>query len=534
MKLTWGILAIAALLTGNVNYAQSPPGTSGALEFIRVAADRWTFEGATSGTRFIPFGSNLVWQYPGVGQENVQGLDILVRSQWDPGAIRRAFAAASSLNMNVLKVFLPSYRVLGDPQVNDRFVFPEMIPSMPERLDFLFQTARETNVYVSLAFAEWSAHSLRWWQEGGTFVGRGNEAAPDIDSYAVLRNFWKTLAARYKDEPALFSYNLAVEFYMPNGNWGAQKSGDPRHAHVLADRWGLPAWHTYLRNAIGNVETVNARWKTTYASMDEIPQPECVWMGAEGRYSLSQAMLADYGSFKECVTYAFLRNQVDAIRAVDQRHMITCGYHPHHPAIGWMGSAQFIAGAAPPELDLLDYTTVHVYTNRPDYAPGVDSQQLGGAVVAARFAWAGKPVVAEEMGHITTDRSETTRETINLARTLVPHVSGFMLWFLSDLGPTAPYGPLNSDLTVNSFGEQWRQLAEPGGLLKSLPSRRELPARTIRLDRIAGMAPVTLTEAQRLLPQWQSSPGPVDFVLEKNAMIERLKQNSGPPRSGTP
>lgn len=112
----------------------------------------------------------------------------------------------------------------------------------------------------------------------------------------------------------------------------------------------------------------------------------------------------------------------------------------------------------------------------------------------------------------------------------MPHVSGFMLWFLSDLGPTAPYGPLNSDLTVNSFGEQWRQWAAPGGLLSSLPAHRESAARTIHLERIAGMAPVTLTESQRLLSQGESSLQAVDFVLEKNAMIERLRQNAGPSR----
>ncbi len=408
MKLKWGIVAIAALLLENVACGQSPPGTSGALEFIRVAAGQWTFERASSGTRFIPFGSNLVWHYP-VGQDHAQGLDILVRSQWDPVAVRRAFVAARSLHMNVLKVFLPSHLVLPDPQPNDHVVLAEMVPSLPERLDFLFQTARDTHVHVSLAFAEWGIHSLRWWQEGGTFVGRGIEVDPDINSYAVLHSFWKALAERYKDEPALFSYNLAVEFYMPNGNWGAEKGGDPKYDRVLADRWGLPAWHVYLRDAFGHVGTVNARWKTNYAAIDEIPQPECAWIGTENRYSVPQAMLADYGSFREYLTYAFLRNQVDAIRSVDRRHMITCGYHPHHPAIGWMGSAQYIAGAAPSELDFLDYTTVHVYTNRPGYAPGVDSQQFGSAVVAARFAWAGKPVLAEEMGHITTDRTETAR-----------------------------------------------------------------------------------------------------------------------------
>ena len=97
MKLEWGIVAIAALLLENVACAQTPPSTSGALEFIRVAADQWTFEGASSGTRFIPFGSNLVWHYP-AGQDNAQGLDILVRSQWDPVAVRRAFVAARSLH----------------------------------------------------------------------------------------------------------------------------------------------------------------------------------------------------------------------------------------------------------------------------------------------------------------------------------------------------------------------------------------------------------------------------------------------------
>lgn len=180
-KLQWGIVAMAALLLVNVTSAQAPLGTPGALEFIRVAADRWTFEGASSGTRFIPFGSNLVWQYP-TGQDKAQGLDILVRPQWDPESVRRAFVAARSLHMNVLKVFLPSHLVLRDPQPNDHVVLAEMVPPLPERLDVLFQTARETNVYVSLTFAEWGIHSLRWWQEGGTFVGRGIEVDPDVDS----------------------------------------------------------------------------------------------------------------------------------------------------------------------------------------------------------------------------------------------------------------------------------------------------------------------------------------------------------------
>lgn len=82
-------MAIAASLFASVACTQTPLKTTGALEFIRVAADRWTFKGASSGTRFIPFGSNLVWHYP-AGTDKAQGLDILVRPQWDPEAVRQS------------------------------------------------------------------------------------------------------------------------------------------------------------------------------------------------------------------------------------------------------------------------------------------------------------------------------------------------------------------------------------------------------------------------------------------------------------
>lgn len=155
----WGIVAIAVFLFVDSACAQSSLTSPSTLEFIRVSADRWTFEGASSGTRFIPFGSNLVWHYPS-GQDKAQGLDILVRSPWDPAAVRRAFEAASALHMNVLKVFLPSHLILRDPQSNDHVVLAEMEPALLDRLDYLFQTARETNVYVSLAFAEWGMHKI--------------------------------------------------------------------------------------------------------------------------------------------------------------------------------------------------------------------------------------------------------------------------------------------------------------------------------------------------------------------------------------
>ena len=57
---------------------------------------------------------------------------------------------------------------------------------------------------------------------------------------------------------------------------------------------------------------------------------------------------------------------------------MVCCEIPHHPSIGWMGSAAYLAGTAPCDLDMLDYTTVHVYTNQLDYQPKVDVQLVRG------------------------------------------------------------------------------------------------------------------------------------------------------------
>lgn len=506
------VAGLSTLVVVHPVAAQQVATQPAVAEFIRVADNHWTFQGAETGKRFVPFGANLVFKDPtGPGQ----GLDLLVRPEWDPATVRRLFVAAQQLHLNVLKVFLPSHVVLHDPQSNEAVHLADMKPSLPERLDFVFQTARETRVYVSLTLAEWGMHSLNWWQEGGTFVGRGADKTASVDSHAVLRGFWRTIAERYRDEPMLFSYNLAVEFYLIGGNWGAQQAGRPGGELVLADRWGLPAWRSYLQRTCGSVADINARWGTKYGSIDEIPQPEFVWVGERADYTSPQAMLADYNEFKEKLTYDFLRNEATAIRAVDQRHMITCGYHPHHPLIGWMGSAAFLAGTAPRELDMLDYTTVHVYTNQPDYQPKIDAQQVRGAVLAARFAWGGKPVIAEEMGHITVDRGETTRETLHLAEALRPHVSGFMLWFLSDLAPEKPFGPLSVDLTENDFGRAWRGLAAPGGFLDTMPTQRAPAVRTIRLDRLEGLAPKRPTMVQQLVADGPDDALAVDVERER-------------------
>jgi len=488
------------------------------MEFIRVRSDGWNFEKVPGGERFVPFGANMVFNYH---LHMGQGLGILTQDEWDPETIRTVFEGVRALNMNVLKVFMTSSAVLPDPQTNEEVTFAEMDPPFLDRLDYMFQVAHETDVYVSLAFAEWGCHSLQWWHEGGTFLGRRPEDGPGIDSHAVFRNFWRALAERCKEEPALFSYNFAVEFYMPGGNWGAHKSKE--QDYLLNDRWGLPAWRRWLAQRYDRIGDLNDAWGTTYKGLESIPQPEIEWSDESGRYTMPQAMIADYTSFKECVTYQFLKNQADAVRSIDTRHMITCGFHPHQPAIGWRGSARYTAGIACRELDFLDYVTTHLYTSE-GYVPGKAPPTRRGPIINARFMYAGKPVVIEEMGHIVDDREETTRETINMVRDLSGHASGFLLWFLSDLKPDRPFGPLGLDLKPNSFGMEWRKLAEPPGEVSRLPEQR-IPARTvIRLDRQEGLAPTRKTESETLVEHWDVFPLAVDFEWPGNPLVEKIRR----------
>jgi len=490
-------------------------------EFVRVSKDGWNFETVPGGKRFVPFGSNMVFHYPGSSTGN--GIFILTQEKWDPETIRKVFEGARALNMNVMKVFLTSSHVLPDPQTNEKVTFGTMEPPLLDRLDYVFSVARKTNVYVSLTFAEWGMWSLKWWQEGGTFIGRQLRDGPGIDSFAVFRNFWKALARRYKDEPALFSYNFAVEFYLPGGNWGAQKT--KKQGFVLNDRWGLPAWRAWLRDQYKDIAALNKAWGTAHRAFDEIEQPELEW--ADGAYKAPQATIADYGGFKEWVTYRFLKNQADAVRSIDTRHMITCGFHPHHPAIMWQGTARHLAGLPPHELDFLDYVTAHLYTSPPDHDPDGDpkvvTRSLRGAIITARFCYAGKPIIVEEMGHFTKDLDKTAEGTINLVKALRGHVSGFMLWCLSEIGDESPFGPLGLDLKPNSFGRAWAKLADPGGLVATLPTERPKAQTVFKLDRLNGLAPIELTEAQKLWTTWDETPQPIDFEWPLNPAIRKLR-----------
>ena len=511
------LLLIVCAMSGASVLATEP------MEFIRVSPDGWNFETAHSHKRFIPFGANLIAHDPAnsIGQT----LDILTKPQWEPVKLRKMFEGARAANLNLMKVFLPSNQVIPDPQTNDTITFATMTPPFFERLDTLFQIARDTGVYISLTFSEWGMHANRWFQDGGIFFGRHPDDGPGIDSFAVYRNFWKAVAARYKNEPALFSYNLATEYYIANSNWWAHKIDpvDPnKYWYLFNDTWGLPNWHRWLLAEYGSLAAVNAAWGTAYAKIDDIPQTEIVWAGSA--YTNPQQMVADFNSFKEWVTYRLLRNQADAIRSVDPGHMIACGRHPHHPAIGWSSSAVYHAGIAPKEMDFLDYTSIHLYTHPADGKPnqGPYTDALHVAIMTARFSHHPcKPVIAEEFGHNVMDYQESLTETTNMLKALVGHVSGFQVWFLGEAA--GYYGPLDENYALNDWGREWKKLAEPGGVVATLPLARTPAATTFKLERLNGMAPIEQTQLVQVMWNWNGYQHPVEFDWPLNPSVAKIR-----------
>lgn len=512
------------------------------MDRIQVAADRWNFEEAATGKRFVPFGTNFVFDFADNGDKNhmMRSLNIVTDPVWRPIEIQKAFLCAKELHFNVMKVFLPLPEMLPDPQPAVGVRFCELTPSIWERLDYLFLLAEETGVYLSLALAEWGVHSLKWFWDGGGFFGAHKDG--ETDSYRILAEFWKELARFCKDKNALFSYNLSVEFYLPSDNWGGIKPGTT----MFSDELGVPAFHAWLKYRYPSVSELNARYHTDYSSFDEVVLPDCLsWNPYLETYNVSREFLEDYNDFRECVNYFFFKNQCDAIRSIDSSHMITAGLHPDQIGMAPKGNGWKIAGINNKEYDIFDYVTIHLYTNlaylieRPllpqTFSGIVAAFQTDRAEIArrrkecqlyCRFIHRDRPIMVEEFGHASYDMEESYAETVKLVEELAGHVSGFMLWQFGssyqDMQDSSC--PMTEDFELNSWGKRWKTLAEGNGIIAQYPKQR-IPARTVvKLNRAEASAPIEETAGEKIMHNWNAYLQPVDFELPDNPTLAYMKQ----------
>lgn len=83
----------------------------------------------------------------------------------------------------------------------------------------------------------------------------------------LLRRFAHEVVARIKDKPALLSICL---------------SNEPINCEE-PDALSTAAWRQWLKTRHGDIATLNARWGTTYAGFDQVPQPNPLNRSAEPR-----------------------------------------------------------------------------------------------------------------------------------------------------------------------------------------------------------------------------------------------------------
>lgn len=345
------------------------------------------------------------------------------------------------------------------------------------------------------------------------------------------------IAQHCKDKKALFAYNLAVELYLPAANWGGSRG---EHWFQFSDEIGTKPMQRWLKYKYNNIEALNAAWETSYKSFDEIDQPVIKWYKGKGKYSVPNIVLSDYNDFKECVTYFFLKNMTDALRAADPNHMITIGLHPDQPGLNSCGWGMKHCGIGSGELDNFDFVTLHVYTNfdylinRPELPKdnGVPFtatkedylRRLRECMIYARFNYFGKPCVMEEFGNPVRDKDECMDICIETVKFLAGHVAGYQLWFLgASYGNEFP-GPMNFGYTINSFGEEWKKLNAPGGYVETEIPKSRIPAKTtILLDRLFENAPDKQTAVEKVLYNWDSYEHPVDYKLPRNEILADMK-----------
>jgi hypothetical protein len=277
------------------------------MPWVRTSADHKGFVLEPSGRPFAPWGVN--YDHDGQGR--------LIEDYWEAEwpAVEADFAEIKELGANVVRVHLQLGRFM---QAADR---PD--PKNLERLGRLLKLAERLGLYLDLTgLGCYHKKDVPAWYDALTEEGR----------WDVQARFWRAVAERCADSPAVFCYDLMNEPVVPGGR---RKEGD------------------WLAGAFAGKHFVQ------FVTLDQRdrPRPE--------------------------IARQWVKRLADAIREVDRRHLITVGlvdWSLDRPGL----TSGFVPSAVAPELDFL---CVHLYPKAKEFDEALRTLQ-GFAV--------GKPVVVEE------------------------------------------------------------------------------------------------------------------------------------------
>ena len=426
--------------------------------FIGVHSDNWNFVNMESGDIFIPFGANYFDPETGWAPK--------IWQKFDKNRVQEHFHMMADAGVNIARVFLSCTSFQPEPD--------SILKDGLEKLDTMIEIAKQTEIRLMFTGPD------AW--EGAPGYWKPDRYAGE-PALKALEYFWHEIGSRYKDETAIFAWDLLNE---PMILWESK---------VM-----LQKWHNWLLDKYKDTASLAKAW-------DDLGDGESLETAAipQNDVNAGNQRLYDYQLFRESIAWEWTKRQVDAIREVDPNHMVTVGLIQwSFPLVraSWGGNAGKPGGYAafnPKKLaPLLDFTCIHFYPVLGD--PGnPESADLNTRYLqaAADYCYAGKPVVLGEYGwhgggemkgkyHPESYQSAWNNRAVRATTGLI---SGWLVWAFSDT-------PSSTDLTIyggiyNIKGE----LKEWGKDFKALAQRFKSEPKLMRWDKSAS---VDMDERQAL------------------------------------
>jgi len=418
------LFAFAIFMSASAAGAQKPK-----MNLITVAPDVRGFADRGSGRPYIPFGTNYYDPHTGWAPK--------LWRQFDEGKVREHFRVMNELGVNCARVFLTA----ASFQPTAEKIEQEALA----KLDKLIEIAREQNIRLILTGPDhWEGQPPYW--KPDRFAGE--------DALRALERFWDVVARRYRDEPAIFAWDLLNEPHLP---W-------------FIEQW-RPQWNSWLVGKYGNRESLIAAWGNNLTEADD-------WgdvAAPEDKSDPGNPRLRDWQRFREHLADEWVRRQVEAIRRADSTHLVTVGYIQwSYPLVRSGKPGRYAAFNPHNQARWLDFITIHFY---PTMGGPFESEEnwrnnIEYLQAALAYCHTGKPVVLGEFGwygggapqqHPYLSEEQQARwmnEEIEATRTLA---DGWLSWPFADTPSSRDIslyaGLVKPDLTLKVWGRNFKELA---------------------------------------------------------------------------
>ncbi len=399
------------------------------MQLIITRPDGRGFVERDSGRPYIVFGTNYYDPHTGWAPK--------IWQRFDAEKVRKHFQAMSKLGVNCARVFLTA----GSFQPNAETIEEQSL----EKLDALIEIARQAGIRLLLTGPDhWEGQPSYW--KPDRFAGE--------TALQVLEHFWDVVGRRYRDEPAIFAWDLLNEPHLP---W-------------FIEQW-RPQWDAWLQKNYGSWESLKAAWGDEFTKGDQWGKVAA----AKNQPDSGNPRLRDWQLFREHLADQWVRRQVEAIRRADPTHLITVGYIQwSYPLIRPGNPSRYSAFNPHRQACWLDFITIHFYPTlgNPFGSEENWDKNLGYLQAVLAYCHTSKPVVLGEYGwygggapqhHSYLSEDEQASWLSAEVEASRPLADGWLSWPFADSPDSTDIslfaGLVKANLTLKVWGRKFRTLA---------------------------------------------------------------------------